>query len=313
MIGNRVLTALAVAAYFVVGCSTADHSYDYFLGGTDLSLAKGREFGLVGMAVYKNNTGKNVTTDASWSSSSPDVVEVILEPKPHIVAHQEGVADITANYGNETSQFRVTVTPHVLDGVRVSAPTADVEQGGTVQHSVVLVFSDGERSDLAAGETLDWSSDDETIAYVDANGLATGLSEGKATITAKLKVDGKAAGQGSKSLSIAAYPTALTLYPNTQTALKGRDYQFEALVMFSDGYRPELVNPYSIKWTSSDPTIASVSSAGVVTALETGTATITAELWKDDDAGGACAQYAGVDVAATSSVTVETFPAPAPQ
>lgn len=69
-----------------------------------------------------------------------------------------------------------------------------------------------------------------------------------------------------------AIPVAsITLNVSTKSLAKGATFQLTATVL------PANATDKTVTWSSSAPTIASVSSNGLITALKTGTATITAK------------------------------------
>lgn len=74
------------------------------------------------------------------------------------------------------------------------------------------------------------------------------------------------------------HPTVSTMYlnPATATVAPGNTAQFEAYGIYSDGSQKK-INPDLVTWSSSDSTVASVSSpGGLVTGIGAGSATITA-------------------------------------
>lgn len=77
-------------------------------------------------------------------------------------------------------------------------------------------------------------------------------------------------------------PTALTVTPETAALTVGQTRQL------SRSFTPANANPGGT-WSSSAPTIASVSSTGLVTALDEGTATITFTSTKDNTKSDSCA------------------------
>jgi uncharacterized protein YjdB len=316
---RMLASALALLSLTAIGCSRTDQDFDFLYAGGDLAIAKGREFVIDAVAVKRDNTGTFVTSDSLWSSSAPEIVDVVLTPKVHLVTKLEGKARITATYGNSTASFEVTVTPHVLDRVNVTADRSAIQQGETAQFALEVIYSDMTRTVLEDGEKIVWSSSGPTVAYVNpVTGLATGLAEGKVTVTAKLmKLDTvtdeyRIVDEGSTSLSVAAYPVSVTLYPSAQEMLKGRAYQLVALVMFSDGYRSAL-GDYTLKYTSSDTSVTKVSPTGLVTAIGAGTATITVELQEpaaDGTSMSTVIDASGAAIQATANVTVVVFPVP---
>ncbi len=63
--------------------------------------------------------------------------------------------------------------------------------------------------------------------------------------------------------------TGITLNETTKTLVKGATFQLIATIL------PDNTTDKTVTWTSSDSTVATVSAAGLVTALKTGTAQIT--------------------------------------
>ena len=116
----------------------------------------------------------------------------------------------------------------------------------------------------APGDVFTWSSSNTSIATVNGNGLINAVSPGTAVITASL---------GNASASCTVTVTAFTLTLNKTSA---------SLPVGGTTTLTATVNPsYSgdvISWSSSDDSIATVSSSGVVTGHSAGNATITATL-----------------------------------
>src|SRR5580704_11910019 len=68
-----------------------------------------------------------------------------------------------------------------LTGITVG-PQATINEGTTVQMSVVGTYNDGSQKPVTSG--IFWSTDTPTIATVTTAGLVSGISPGTATITA---------------------------------------------------------------------------------------------------------------------------------
>ena len=80
-------------------------------------------------------------------------------------------------------RMRSSPAAAAVTSVEVSPATASIEEGETVQLTVVV-------SPAAASSAVTWSSSDEAKATVDATGLVTGVAAGSATITATSVADG---------------------------------------------------------------------------------------------------------------------------
>ena len=165
---------------------------------------------------------------------------------------------------------------------------APVEVGEVKLNKTTLTLAVGEEQPLTAtvlpdnaeNKTVAWSSSDTKIATVSDAGLVTAVAVGSATITAR--ADGKSA-----TCAVTVEPTAVesvTLDKTELTLHRGGTETLTATVLPEDATDPKVV------WTTSDEAIATVSDAGLVTAVAPGSATITA---------------AAGDKSATCAVTVE--------
>jgi alpha-tubulin suppressor-like RCC1 family protein len=123
-----------------------------------------------------------------------------------------------------------------------------------------------------AGRSIVWSSSEETVAGVSGAGVVTGIGAGSTTITAT--AEGKS---GTAIVSVTSVPLApvasVSVSPSELTFVQGGSQQFTATPRDQSG------NPVvgrSVSWMTSDPTVADVSSTGIVSGLGLGTTTITA-------------------------------------
>lgn len=118
----------------------------------------------------------------------------------------------------------------------------------------------------AEDKTLTWISNDESIVTVDKDGKLTGISLGEATITA-------ICGDATATCKVTVVPTpveSIELSNSSLNLTEGDTATLTAIV------GPEDATDKTVTWTSSDESVATVSSEGVVTAVKAGSATITA-------------------------------------
>ncbi len=96
----------------------------------------------------------------------------------------------------------------------------------------------------------------------------------------------------------------MTIIPGSQSvSASGQTGQFIALATLgSTGFQQDVTNSPLIQWKSSIPTIATITSGGLVTGVSVGSTTITAELRNPDNS----------IVSNTASVVVNLNPAPEP-
>ena len=156
---------------------------------------------------------------------------------------------------------------------------------------------------------LSWTSSNNSVATVDANGKVTAVALGTANITASQ--NGMSATCVITVAGISLNKTSTTIvkgrneqltasvYPTSTTIVKGRNEQLTASVYPSSTYT----------WTSSNPAVATVSDTGLVTAVAKGTATITVTT-VDGGYTASCTVRVGVRRTVTTSdiyTTSETF------
>lgn len=156
----------------------------------------------------------------------------------------------------------VTVTKPDVTALILSEPTLLLATGSSARLFATIVPDDAEG-------TVVWSTSDPDIAMVDDTGLVTGISEGKATITA---VCGSISATCEVTVEDEKEEIPPFFYLNApQINLKtGESYSLEILV------DPEEVEIPEIEWSSSDNSVATVDGNGIVRAIGEGKATISA-------------------------------------
>jgi len=205
-------------------------------------------------------TGRPVT----WASSDIDVASVSTSGR--VTAGAAGSATVTATSEGKAGSATVTVTLVPVAAVVVSPATAALPVGGTVQLTVTL--SDANDNTLT-GRPVAWSTSAPTVATVSRSGLVTGKAAGSATITATS--EGKT---GSAAVTVTLVPVAsVVVSPATLTLPVGSAAQLIVTLKDASG---RTLTGRPVAWTSSAPTVATVSPSGLVTANAVGAATLTA-------------------------------------
>ena len=230
-------------------------------------------------------TGRSVT----WSSANPELATV--NANGQVTAVAPGSASIVATSEGRTGAASVTIAappPAPVATVSLTAGSTSLIVGQTMQIAVTLKDAGG---NVLSGRTITWTSSSPAILGVTPTGLVTALGAGTATVTATS--EGKS---GSMTLTIAMPPVvvASVVVALSATSLNvGQTAQATATVKDGSG---AVVSGQAVTWSSSAPALASVTGAGVVTALGAGSVNITAT------AGGKSGS-AALTVAATTSPT----------
>lgn len=156
--------------------------------------------------------------------------------------------------------------PPAVSSVDVSAALTEVAVGGTLQLTATAHDAKGT---ALTGRPVTWTSASPTIATVTAAGLVTGVAAGSTAITAT--IGGKT---GSKTINVVPPPVATVSVTLAASTLRvGETTQGTAVTRDASN---NVLEGRATSWASTNPQIATVSNAGVVTAITPGAATITA-------------------------------------
>jgi len=223
----------------------------------------------------------------AFTSGSPGIATVSATGL--VTGVSPGSATITATSEGKTGTATVTVTPIPVAKVVVTPATPNVTVGQTVQLEVSVQSANNQELTC---RTVTWSSGAPGVASVSATGVVSGLAPGTAIIFAN--VEGVV---GMATVTVRQVPVgSVVVSPQTATVPVGGAVQLSASVRDASGAE---LQGRLVGWTSSDESIAVVSSTGSVTGIKIGTATITAS--SEGKSGTATVT---VTAAAVASVTV---------
>ena len=211
--------------------------------------------------IFPDNT---IDKTVNWSSSDESVATV--DASGMVTAVKEGLATITAATPNNlTATCEVTVKPLVVEaeGVTLDKTTLNLTEGETATLSATV------SPENTTDKTVTWTSSDATVASVNTGGVVTGLKAGTATITVST-INGLTATCDVTVKAATVEASGLTLNLEETELVNGKTVQLQATVI------PGHATDKNVTWTSSDATVASVNASGLVTALKSGKATITA-------------------------------------
>lgn len=174
-------------------------------------------------------------------------------------------APVTSAYFASLPDITVPVTPY-REGLKLSAK---IDLGSSLCPLSPVTIQ------IVLGESVTWSSSDESVATVDDNGcvLATGFGTAVVTVSAT---------EARQTSGVSSIPVEITVerVPVTGVSLQNSaemtiypDAAHKQKLSFS--VAPANATDKSVTFTSSDPEIVAVSENGVMTPVAPGTATIT--------------------------------------
>jgi len=177
-----------------------------------------------------------------------------------------GTATITASSEGKSGTATVTVTAAAVASVNVTPPTASITVGQTTTLTAQPLDANG---NALTGRAVAWASSNAGVATVSDAGVVTGVAPGDATITATS--EGKS---GTATVTVTPIPVAsVTVDPATVSLTTGATQQITATPRDAQG------NPLAdraVTWESQNPAVATVSPAGLITAVAPGNTTVTA-------------------------------------
>jgi uncharacterized protein YjdB len=177
-----------------------------------------------------------------------------------------GTVQVAASAVGKSAVAEVTVNPTPVASVRLSPTTRDLLVGQTVQLSAEPLDAQG---NVLAGRPVVFTTNNATVATVSAAGLVTALAPGGTIITATSEGKSSVA-----TITVATVPVAsVVVTPGSNSLVVGQTTQLSAEPRDGSG---NALPGRSVAWSTSAPSIASVSSTGLVTTIAPGTATITA-------------------------------------
>ena len=150
-----------------------------------------------------------------------------------------------------------------LTAVALSETSIEITEGETQQLKPVFT------PENASNQNVTWKSSSTAVATVSSTGLVTAVQEGTATITVTTEEGAKTATCQVTVKKKVIPVTNVSLDQAALTLTEEETYQLTATIDPADATNQ------NVSWTSDDTTVATVSSDGLVTAVQAGMATIT--------------------------------------
>ena len=262
--------------------------------GPSATLTAGQKQQMTAIGTYNSGPTKDLTSTATWSSSSSAVTVV---PGGMVTAAAAGSGTVSAKFGAVTGSANLTVNA-ALVSIAVTPANPSIAAGTTQQFMAIGTYSDATTQNLTGSVT--WSSSILATATIvtsgPTHGLASAVAAGSTTISATL-----GAISGSTNLTVtSAVITSIAVTPANANIPLGIAQQYTATGTFSDSSVQDVTGV--VTWNSSVPGVASITVSGLATGLSIGTTNMSATL-------GAVSSSAPLMVNAANLASITIAPA----
>ena len=264
--GSTTITATlgSVMQTFTLTVSTPTIS-DIFVSPDGLTEPIGVSQQYTATADYSDGSSSDLSSGVTWASSAPAVATV--DSSGVVTTVGPGTTTISATVGSFSDSSTLTVIAANLQSITVAPSTAKLAAGTLLQFTATGTFDDGSTQPLTS---LTWSSSAQNLLTIDANGAATGIIAGSATVTA---TSGTISGAASVTVTNAKI-SSIAVTPADSVMPIGAMKQFSAVATLSDSTTQDV--SLSALWSSSAAAVATIGNQGLASSVANGTVTISA-------------------------------------
>ena len=229
-----------------------------------------------------------------WTTSDDNIVTV--DQMGNVVAVSEGEAEVTVHCPTYNKKDVCKVTVHAkyipVEKITLDKTVLDIVEGQTAVLTAIVA------PDNATDKTLEWLSDNPSVATVD-NGTVTAKSVGTATITVTIQ-DSKPTSKSIQDIkatcTVNVEADHIEISGLTLSISSARLWEGQTVSIAAD-VKPDDASSWILTWSSSAEDIATVVDGDVIAHSE-GNATITATLTDDKT---------GLKIEKSCVITVDKF------
>ena len=204
------------------------------------------------MAIFEDNTTRNVTAQAQWLSADEAIVR--MDAQGVMSAISKGETSVSASYRGLTTQAQVTVNGAELLEIQVTPQTPEVAVDTIMRFFATAIYSDGTREDVSEG--VSWDTGDQSIMSIFLHprwqGIAIANAPGVTQISAQYQ-----GVTGSTPVTVTdAQIVELKVAPLNLTVAPGTELQYFATAIFDDGTSRDVT--YLCNWTTTNTSSADI-------------------------------------------------------
>ncbi len=196
----------------------------------------------------------------TWQSSNSQVATV--DGNGVVTAKADGQASVTVTTVDGGFQASCLVTVVTIQVTGVVLMPGEIHVGRGAEYALTAVVSPAD----ASNKTVVWYSSNPAVASISQDGVVTGVEKGSATI---MVITGDGGFHDTGTVHVQISVERVDLYLDALYMEQG-DYGTIFFRIF-----PDDATNKTVIWESSDPSIATITDSGIVTACNVGVTTIT--------------------------------------
>lgn len=225
--------------------------------------------------LFSDSSIQDISSSVTWSSNHSSFAS-IGAGSGVALGSSPGSTNIAATFSaagaTATGTTSLTVDSATLSSISLSPTSALLTPGSSLQFNAKGTWNDANASSQGLNGYVTWNSSNNQVASVGGSGNVTGQSVGTAILTAQ-----SGSLSATSSLVVETGQFSIQLGPQNLSLPATIKTQLKAIGIFTNG---NLDLTSAVTWTSSSPSIATVSNAedtaGQVTGISPGTTTISA-------------------------------------
>ena len=263
-----VVTGVSVGSTLITAVSVADSTRRGTAAVTIVPVVRDLDITPAAATIFTGDTrqlGVNFNADPGasqsviWRTSNATVAAV--SSSGLVSGVSAGTAIITAISASDTTKRATSLfTVRYAAAVSVSPAAATVGVGGT-QAIVATVTSEN-----GSTTAVTWRTSNASVATVSASGVVTGVAVGTADVIAVSVAD--TTRRATSTITVAAVVRSVRVTPGSSSMLAGQTVQLVPTVV------ADAPLSTAVSYRSTNSAVASVSAAGLVTAVANGSASI---------------------------------------
>jgi len=277
---------LAFAAIGFISCGEKSSLSQITISPANPGMAIGTTLQLTGYGVLSNGV-TFLESYLTWTSSRPDIASV---DSTGLVTAGSTTGEITISATETDSHTYVSgstvVTICTISSIELSPVNPSMAASTSYQFTATATLASDTTYTQNVTSYMTWTTSDSTIATVDSTGLVTTLSVTNLPVTITATQSDAITLSGDTPIVVETVLTvtdtalsSIAITGDSSSVATGSTLQLTATGTYADTTTQDVTS--HVTWSSSDTTVATVDSAGLVTAglvtgVSAGTVTVTA-------------------------------------